>query len=114
MEARVQILAGLTLLLTAVDHWTTFLCLRQPVEGWLVSEANPIANWLFATIGLVPGLLLDSVVTLGAVAFLATTGLVPPIAKALIFAAIAGWTGYAVWNNLQAIAALGLSPLGAL
>jgi len=113
MEARVRILALLTLFLTAADHWTTFVCLRQPVAGWDVTEANPISDWLFATLGLVPGLLLDSVVTLGAIAFLLTTDLVPPLAKGLIFTTVVGWTGYAVLNNFQAMAALGLSPLGA-
>ena len=40
-------LTGLTLLLTGADHWTTYLCLRLPVEGWEVIEANPLADWLF-------------------------------------------------------------------
>ena len=48
-------LAGLTVVLTAADHWTTYLCLRGPVEGWRVSELNPLADWLFATFGLVSG-----------------------------------------------------------
>ena len=42
------LLAVLTLALTAADHWTTYLCLRAPVEGWQVTEANPLASWLFA------------------------------------------------------------------
>ena len=62
--------------------------------------------------GLVPGLVLDSVVTLAALAFLLTTQLIPQVAKGAIFAAVVAWTGYAVVNNLSAIAALGLSPLG--
>jgi hypothetical protein len=71
-------LAGLTLLLTAADHWTTYLCLRGPVQGWRVSELNPLADWLFVKFGLVPGLLIDSTITLAAVAFLATTALSIP------------------------------------
>ena len=109
-----RILVLLTLMVTAADHWTTFVCLRRPVEGWSVTEANPISDWLFGTLGLVPGLLLDSAVTLGAVAFLVTTDLVPKPAKGLIFAAVVAWTGYAVVNNFQAITALGLSPLGSI
>lgn len=105
-------LAGLTLLLAAADHWTTYLCLRRPVDGWVVTELNPIADWLFATLGLVPGLLLDSAVTLAAVAFLLSTARLPRVAKAGFLAAICLWTAYAVFNNLQAIGALGLSPLG--
>ena len=37
-------LAGFTLLLTGVDHWTTYQCLRAPVAGWNVVEANPLEN----------------------------------------------------------------------
>ena len=109
-----RILVLLTLMLTAADHWTTFVCLRRPVAGWSVTEANPISDWLFATLGLVPGLLVDSAATLGAIAFLVTTDLVPKPAKGLIFAAVVTWTGYAVVNNVQAITALGLSPLGSI
>ena len=68
-----QVLALLTVLLSAVDHWTTYLCLRAPHQGWEVTEANPIADWLFSSLGLVPGLLIDSFVTLAAVAFLLGT-----------------------------------------
>lgn len=107
------VLATLTLLLAAADHWTTYLCLRQPVDGWIVSELNPFADWIFARFGLVPGLLLDSFVTLGAVAFLITTPRIPRLAKGAFFAAICLWTAYAVVNNLRALGALGLSPLGA-
>jgi hypothetical protein len=110
----VRILVISTLLLTAADHWTTFVCLRKPVAGWSVTEANPISDWLFASLGLVPGLLLDSAVTLGAIAFLVTTDLVPRPVKSLVLAAVVAWTGYAVVNNAQAIAALGLSPLGSI
>ena len=61
-------LASLMLLFTAADHWTTYLCLRAPVDGWVVTEANPLAEWLFNSMGLVPGLLFDSVVTIFAIA----------------------------------------------
>ena len=107
-----RILALVTLFLTAADHWTTFLCLRRPVSGWQVTEANPIADWLFSSMGLLPGLVLDSVVTVAAVAFLLTTRLVPSPAKSAILTVVVAWTGYAVFNNLSAIATLGLSPLG--
>ncbi len=102
-------LIGLTLLLTAADHWTTYLCLRAPVEGWQVSEANPIADWLFARLGLLPGLALDSAVTLGAIAFLLTTPRIPRRLKLAFFAIVAVWTAHAVVNNLFAIRELGLA-----
>jgi hypothetical protein len=106
------ILAVLTLLLAAADHWTTYLCLRQPIEGWLVLEANPISQWLFTTIGLVPALLLDSALTLAAVLFLAKSRILPVPAKGIFFGVVITWTAFAVANNLDAIQTLGLSPFG--
>ena len=108
-----RILALFTLLLSAADHWTTYLCLRQPVSGWHVAEANPLADWLFESVGLVPGLMIDSVVTLFAVGFLLFTRQVPQLAKGVFLAVVIAWTGFAVANNWQAMQALGLSPLGA-
>lgn len=109
-----RLLALLTLIVSAVDHWTTYLCLRTPIPGWSVEEANPLAEWLFHTAGLVPGLLIDSAVTLCGVTFLVVTNQVPRVAKHLFFALVIAWTTLAVANNLEAIEALGLSPLGDL
>ena len=106
------LLAALTLLLTAADHWTTYLCLRTPVDGWLVTEANPIAEWIFDTLGLVPGLMLDSIVTIFALAFLLSTPRLPRAVKGAFLIGVVFWTGHAVVNNLEAIRMLGLSPLG--
>lgn len=108
-----QLLAFLTIALSAADHWTTYLCLRTPVAGWDVVEANPLAHWLFDAFGLVPGLAIDSAVTLGAVAFLLTTRRVPEVAKGCFFTVVIVWTAVAVVNNWHAIERLGLSPLGA-
>lgn len=108
-----RILAILTLLVSAMDHWTTYLCLREPVDGWSVTEANPIADALFQSYGLVQGLAIDSFVTLLAVGFLLTTRRLPSLTKSLFFAAVIAWTGFAVVNNLHAIRAMGLSALGA-
>jgi len=108
----VYILAIATLAVSAADHWTTYLCLRQPVSGWQVTEANPISGWLFETFGLVPGLLIDSGVTVCAVAFLLTTRRLPAFVKKVFFGLVVVATSYAVYNNFQAIDALGISPLG--
>ena len=62
--------------------------------------------------GLVPGLMIDSVVTLFAIAFLLTTRRVPGVVKGAFFVCVVFWTGHAVVNNLHAIRVLGLSPLG--
>jgi hypothetical protein len=75
-------------------------------------EANPISERLFQTVGLVPGLLVDSLVTVFAVAFLLTTRRLPNFAKRTFFGLVVAATGYAVINNYRAIEALGLSPLG--
>jgi hypothetical protein len=107
-------LAGLTVVLTAADHWTTYLCLRGPVTGWNVTEVNPLADWLFKTFGLVPGLVIDSSITLFAIAFLLTTGLFPRTAKSVCFGVLVISTAWAVLNNLRAIEAIGLSPLGVI
>jgi len=108
-----RILALLTVLVSAADHWTTYVCLRAPVPGWQVAEANPVADWLFQTLGLVPGLLLDTLITLCAVAFLVSTSIIPHTVRAAFLAIVTLWTAFAVVNNVQAIQALGLSPLGA-
>lgn len=109
---QVYILAIAALAMTAADHWTTYVCLRQPVSGWHVTEANPISGWLFEAVGLVPGLLVDSAVTVSAVAFLLTTRHVPDLVKKAFFGLVIASTGYAVINNYGAIHALGISSLG--
>lgn len=108
----IWILAALTLGLSAADHWTTWVCLRRPVSGWDVVEANPISDWLFQTVGLVPGLMLDSVITVVAIGFVIATPRMPNSVKAICLAFISSWTAYAVVNNYNAIEALGLSPMG--
>ena len=105
-------LAIATLALSAVDHWTTYVCLRQPISGWRVTETNPISGWLFQTVGLVPGLLVDSLLTVAAVVFLLTTRRLPDLAKKAFLGLVVASTGYAVINNYRAIDALGISPLG--
>lgn len=107
-----HVLAATTLLLTVADHWTTWLCLRAPIPGWEVTEANPLADWLFATVGLVPGLVLDTALTVAALAFLVGTGWVPRAGKLALFGAAVVWTAVAVVNNFGAISAMGLSPWG--
>jgi len=107
-----RLLAGLTLLLTGADHWTTYLCLRMPIDGWEVMEANPIADWLFQLAGLGPGLAIDTAITGTAIGFLLLSSSFGPRIKLSLLAFIATTTGYAVVNNLFAMRDLGLSPLG--
>ena len=107
-----QALAVSTLLLTLADHWTTYLCLRAPISGWQVIEANPAVDLLFRSTGLVGGLMIDGIFTVFAVAFILYTRRFPRRVKEVFLAFISLTTGYAVANNLQAISALGISPLG--
>jgi hypothetical protein len=106
------LLAIVVLTLTGLDHWTTYLCLREPVAGWAVAEANPFAEWLFSWAGLVPGLLIDTLITVAALVFLLSTSPFAGPLKTAFLCFIAAATGYAVANNLVAIADLGLSPFG--
>lgn len=105
-------LAGVTVLLTGADHWTTYMCLRFPVQGWEVVEANPLADWLFHAAGLVPGLAIDTAITVAAVGFLLATPFFAHGVKQGLLMFIAATTGYAVMNNLLAMQDLGLAPLG--
>lgn len=106
----VPFLATVALLVSLADHWTTWLCLRAPVPGWQVAEANPVAAWLFARVGLVEGLLLDSAATVVALAFLVRTGRIPEGAKLVLFGGVILWTGVAVAHNLEAAHLLRLVP----
>ena len=107
-----RLLALTTIALTSADHWTTYRCLRSPVPGWNVSEANPLADWLFSSTGLVNGLLIDSAITLLAVGFLVTTRALPRTAKIAFLSLISVCTGYAVMNNVFAIHDMGLDAMG--
>ena len=109
-----RVFAFTTILLTCADHWTTYLCLHAPVDGWSVVEANPVAEWLFDWAGLDTGLLIDSAVTLGAVIFLSTTEVFSHAMRTLLLAIITLSTGYAVINNLDAISRMGLAPWSGL
>jgi hypothetical protein len=99
-----------TILLTCADHWTTYLCLHAPIDGWIVSEANPLADWLFRRTGLATGLLIDTIVTLAAIAFLSTTTILSRSLRVALLALVTFATGYAVLNNLGAITRMGLAP----
>jgi hypothetical protein len=105
-------LAAVTLVLTALDHWTTYLCLTQHVPGWQITEGNPLAAWLFASVGLVPGLAIDTAITLCAVAMLVRTGLLQRGAKGACLMLLVTTTALAVVNNFAAIHTLGIPALG--
>ena len=112
-EALLPWIAVITLGLTTADHWTTYLCLRAPVQGFEVVEANPVADWIFASLGLVPGLLFDSAITVGAVFFVVFTTQLSSFVKYGFLTCTCCATAFAVGNNLLAMSEMGLSLLGA-
>jgi hypothetical protein len=107
-------LVVVALVLSAADHWTTYLCLTHQAPGLQVSEGNPLAAWLFTTLGLPGGLAVDSLVTLGALAFLLASRSLPRFVKLVFLSALITATALAVDNNLEALTALRVAPLGGL
>jgi hypothetical protein len=105
-----SVLVGIALLLSAADHWTTWRCFMTEAPGWIVTEGNPLAAWLFTRAGVVPGLALDSAVTLAALGFLLVTPRIPRMGKVAFLALLIWTTGLAVANNLEALATLALAP----
>jgi hypothetical protein len=102
-------LGVLVVLLNLADNTTTFLCLRAPVPGFDVAEANPAAAWLFGSIGLVPGLAFEMIVTTAAIAFLVATTHVPPRVKLFLLVILAALPAWAAINNALVIHATQLT-----
>ncbi len=96
-------LGMLAVLLNLADNATTFLCLRAPVPGFEVTEANPAAAWLFSAIGLEKGLLLETVITTLAIAFLVATDRIPRRVKLALLVVLTLLPGWAALNNLEVI-----------
>jgi hypothetical protein len=110
----VQVFAALAFLFSLADHWTTYLCLRARVIGWEVTEANPLASWLFQRFGLAEGLLIDTLITLAVLAFLVRTPRIARPWKLGALGVLIATTSWAVANNLLAVQQLGLSITGAV
>jgi hypothetical protein len=106
------LLGALVVLFNLADNTTTFLCLRRPVAGFEVVEANPIARWLFASVGLVEGLVLEMLITTAAIAFLVLTRRIPDRIRFTLLVVLALLPAWASLNNLLVIRTVGLS-LGA-
>ncbi len=101
-------LAGLAMLMNALDNWTTFTCLQQPVPGYEVYEANPLAAWGFETFGLLPGLIGEMMLTMVAIAFLVRSHTFSLPVRLILLTAMVVLPGWAALNNLQVMQALGL------
>ena len=99
------LLGTLVVLFNLADNATTFLCLRAPVPGFEVIEANPAAAWLFDSIGLQQGLVLEMLVTTVAIGFLVATERISPrvkIALLVVLAALPAWAAVNNWLVIQA------------
>ena len=103
------LLGALVVLFNLADNTTTFLCLRSPVEGFEVVEANPIARWLFDSVGLVEGLVFEMLITTAAIAFLVNTARIPSRMKLMLLVVLALLPAWAAVNNLLVIRAVGAS-----
>ena len=95
-------------LFNLLDNATTFVCLRDPVPGYAVVEANPIARWMFDSIGLVQGLLLETLVTSVAVAFLVLSPRIPKHIRTGLLALLIVLPAYAAANNYMIMQTIGI------
>ena len=102
------LMGAVVLLLNLLDNATTFLCLREPVAGFEVFEANPIARWLFDMLGLFEGLVLETFLTTAAVLFLVLTNRLSPNAKLALLIVLAMLPAWAVANNLAVMVEIGI------
>jgi len=99
------LLGTLVVLFNLADNATTFLCMRAPVPGFEVIEANPAAAWLFDSIGLRQGLALEMLVTTVAIGFLIVTQRISPRVKIALLVVLAALPAWAAVNNLLVIQA---------
>jgi hypothetical protein len=106
------LLGVLAVVLNLLDNTTTFLCLRAPVNGFEVFEANPVARWIFDAVGLFEGLMIETVITTAAIAFLVLTSRIPRNARLALLLVLALLPAWAVANNLQVIYDVGLEIPG--
>ncbi len=105
------LLGGLAVVLNLLDNTTTFLCLRAPIPGFEIFEANPLARWMFEAMGLLEGLVLETVITTAAVAFLVLTTRIPRRIRIALLAVLAALPAWAVANNMQVMHDVGLGAL---
>ena len=102
------LLGATVLLLNLADNATTFLCLRAPVESFVVFEANPVARWLFDGVGLAEGLALEMILSMVAVVFLVLTNRIQRRTKLVLLSALAALPAWAVANNMQVMFEVGI------
>ena len=104
-----KILFVLLILAFLGDNISTYFALSLPAkEGLLISEANPIAAWIFEAMGLVKGLIFEFVLSIGLLYWLMGVKTIPYKWKVVIFAGILIPTVYAVINNIGVLTLVGV------
>ena len=107
-----HVLLGLLIVFfNALDNLTTFLSLTRATPGFEVYEANPFARWMFDAVGLMPGLLIETLVTTVAVGFLVFAPRIAPSVRLTLLGVLVVLPAWATANNLEVMRAVGI-PLG--
>ena len=101
-------LGALVILFNLMDNVTTFACLRSATPGFNVTEANPAARWLFDSIGLLEGLVVETVITTLAVGFLVFTQRLPVRIRLMFLCFLTVLPAWAAINNLNVMRAVGI------
>ena len=104
------LLVFLAVVFNALDNWTTWVCLRDPVmvAKWGIIEVNIIAAWIFDLMGLEWGLAFEYALTLGALAIIVRTKYFANWAKLTLLAIMCLLAGGAALSNFWVISELGL------
>ena len=101
-------LVFLAVILNTLDNITTYFCLRAPVPMYEVFEANPLADFLFQTMGLRTGLIFEFVVSTLLLVWIACTKRIPHRVKVGFLVVLCALPGWAVWNNLRVMQEVGI------
>jgi hypothetical protein len=100
-------LSLLVVLLRTLDALTTYTALTSR-SLYQVSEANPLAAWLFSSVGLVPGLVVSEVVGVLACLFLCYTKSFTVPQRAVVLILLCVTPALAVINNLGVLQRMGV------
>ena len=93
-------LAAGALIMNALDNLTTYRCLDNPIPGFEVYEANPLAAWGFDMVGLELGLWIETALCGAAILFLVYSPLFGFRARMALLAVLAALPAGAAANNL--------------
>jgi len=105
-------LYALFLLSNLADDITTYLALTAPdSDRFGVVEANPIAKWIFDTMGLVNGLALEFVLSAIFMWWLMKTSHFSYKFKVGVFVIISTLAAGAAWNNFGVLCMLNLGVI---